>query len=229
MIKWSYEPAALSTKIDRCSRSEGEALRGFVRLPAMFRYRLDQHSDQRRGKIMAHAFDHHEFGAWYVSGGILAAFGQGQWIFCSMNDEGRPADALEDLHPATVRQDGDELARHAGVIVRSVVPLGNFGAQLLVGGGQARAADGALAFDAMYEIRLAVLSRRRRDGQHGQGFGLALRQVRVAAARHDRDKTCNALRIIRGDDLADHAAHRRADNMRLIDLQCVEKADRILR
>src|SRR5579863_8344912 len=85
---------------------QGEALRGFVRHPAMFRHRLDQHSDQRRGKIMAHAFDHHEFGAWYVSGGILAAFGQGQRIFCSMNDQGRPADALEELHPAAVRQDG---------------------------------------------------------------------------------------------------------------------------
>ena len=47
--------------------------------------------------------------------------------------------------------------------------------------------------------------------------------------RHDRCQALDALRMIDGDDLGDHPAHRRPDDMGLGDLERVHEADRVPR
>jgi hypothetical protein len=69
-------------------------------------------------------------------------------------------------------------------------------------------------------------------GHHGDGlkrFGRARGQAAPAAARHQRGQARHPIDKARRHDLADHAAHGRADHVGLADAEGVEEPDRVRR
>ena len=73
-----------------------------------------------------------------------------------------------------------------------------------------------------------LLGGRRRRHQHGGGFAGRRRHFGIAGRRHDRGQRAHPLRKRDRDFLGDHAAHRRADQMRRLDAERVHQPDRVL-
>ncbi len=74
-----------------------------------------------------------------------------------------------------------------------------------------------------------LLVARARPKQRAQHLRPRSGQRGVAARRHDRRQALDALGMLDGDDLRDHPAHRRPDDMGLGDAERVHQPDRVAR
>ena len=70
---------------------------------------------------------------------------------------------------------------------------------------------------------------RARTKQRAQHLGLRTRQPAIAGGRHDRGQALDAFRMLDGEDLRDHAAHRAPTTWALCDSERVHEAERVAR
>src|SRR5579863_18836 len=102
--------------------SSQDGRRRLVRLSTMLRDRLYQHRNQRRGKIVAHAFDEHKLRALYMRRRVLAALGGDERIVRAVDHQSWDGDPLQQFDPTAVGHHRQKLARNAAEIIRTVVP-----------------------------------------------------------------------------------------------------------
>ena len=119
----------------------------------------------------------------------------------------------------------EELAGHAGGVEAAVVGLGRLLARRLL-------VEVLGAADHLRErptLRSIASSRVAAGGRRSSCHGLRGRLADLVLARrgHDRRERAHPLRVLDGDGLGDHPAHRRADDVGGVDAERVEEADAV--
>jgi hypothetical protein len=131
---------------------------------------------------------------------------------------------LKGLRPATRRLDCDELPGPSVRVVAAADRPLDLRPKLGFLGRKAGATDQPQKIRGLRDSAFGIMAwaRAQQGLQHprcrtGQG--------RIAAGRHQRNEALDALGIFGCDNLRDHAPHRRADNVRAVDVERVHEPD----
>ncbi len=173
---------------------------------------------------MAHARHDAQAGAGNRGGGPRPADERDQRVVRAVHDQRRRAYAVQQRHAARPALDGDELPGEAVRPEAAAHRAVDLDLQLRVGRRIAGAAD--QPEKVVHPADRLVAVARRRPQERAQHF--RARQDRGRGG-HDRGQAPHPVRVLRGDDLRDHAAHRHADHMGGADPEAVHQPDRVTR
>ena len=164
-----------------------------------------------------------QLGAGDGGGGRAPAADVDHLVGVAVDDERGDAEAAQPRGAVALREDGEHLAHHAAGADAAVEGLAGAGAQGLGGGGVGGGADQRPHGDAALDVGVPPgLARPDQPRQEGR----VLPADRASSGRRaDAGQRAHPRRVLDGDRLRDHAAHRHADEVGGLQAEVVEQRD----